>query len=141
QPMTTLDRGTYLVTVNATVGGTARTFRWQFRTGTPLPTDLACDPAHHDIAGAIPVAGGESPGKVCGQPMVYLIGGTGTRTVTLSYDFAGGDLDMEHLDAGGARQGLSDGQTDTERLSVPAGGYVRVFGFNGAMGAFVLRVQ
>ncbi len=141
QPMTTLDRGTYLVTVNATVGSTARTFRWRFRTGTPLPTDLPCDPAHHDIAGALAVAGGETPGKICGQPMVYQIGGTGTRTVTLSSDFASGDLDMEQLDASGARQGLSDGQTDTERLSVPAGGYVRVYGFNGAMGAFLLRVQ
>jgi uncharacterized protein YkwD len=142
QPGSTLDRGTYEVTVNASVGGAATTYRWRFRTAAPLPTDTACVMGHGTTSTALPLDHGDQPGRVCADSVAYLVGGSGARTVTMDYDPAMVDLDMEHLDpATGQRLAVSDGTSGTERLVVPAGHAVRVYGFNHAMGAFSIRVQ
>lgn len=59
-------------------------------------------------------------------------------TVRIEFSHAAGDLDLEAYDASGARTGSSAGTGDSEQVSVPAGGFVRVFGYNGATGTYRL---
>lgn len=142
-PDSALELALYEATVNATVAGTPQTYRWRFRTGRPLPTDVACDAdgAHHDLATALPVTVGERAAKVCDAPDFYRIEGAGSHTVEIRFVHADGDLDMRAFDAAGAMVGMSDSQADSELLTVPEGGAVEVYGFNRAMGTYLLRVR
>ena len=45
------------------------------------------------------------------------------------------------VDASGARVGSSDGVTDDERVTVPAGGAVQVLGYGGATGSYTLTIE
>jgi uncharacterized protein YkwD len=138
-----LDLALYEATVQLTLAGTPQSFRWRFRTGTPLPTDVACDAdgAHHDLATALPVGVGESYAKVCDAPDFFRITGAGVHTVEIRFVHADGDLDLNAYDAAGAPAGTSAGQSDSELVTVPEGGAVEVFGFNGATGTYQLRVR
>ncbi len=138
-----LDLALYEATADVTISGAAQTFRWRFRTGRPLPTDVACDAdgPHHDLANALPVGVGQQYAKVCDRPDFYRITGAGAHTVEIHFVHADGDLDLHAYDAAGAAAGESAGQSDTEVVTVPAGGAVEVFGFNSAMGTYLLRVR
>ncbi len=59
-------------------------------------------------------------------------------SVKIEFRHADGDLDMEAFDAAGARLSSSAGTSNTEQVAVPAGGFVRVFGFSGARGGYKL---
>lgn len=63
------------------------------------------------------------------------------RTVRIQFRHAAGDLDLAAYDAAGTRVATSDGTTDEERVSVPAGGTVQVIGYSGATGSYTLVVE
>lgn len=138
-----LDLALYEATVQATIGGAAQTFRWRFRTGRPLPTDIACDAdgPHHDLATALPISTGERPARLCDVADFFRISGSGAHVVEIRFVHANGDLDMRAYDAAGAMVGTSDSQSDSEMVTVPEGGAVEVFGFNSAMGVYLIRVR
>ncbi len=58
--------------------------------------------------------------------------------VKIQFTHADGDLDLEAFDASGARLPGSAGTGNTEQVTIPAGGFVRVLGFSGARGAYTL---
>lgn len=62
-------------------------------------------------------------------------------TVTITFSHAAGDLDLAAYDAAGARVTVSQGTTDSETVTIPAGGYAHVYGYQGATGAYSLRVD
>jgi hypothetical protein len=66
---------------------------------------------------------------------------SGARTVTITFTSSAGDLDMAAYDAGGTQLSISQGTSDSEQLSVPAGSVVRVYGYNGATNTYALRIQ
>ena len=59
-------------------------------------------------------------------------------TVRIEFTHASGDLDVIAYDAAGNRVAASEGTDDTEELAVPAGGSIRVFGYNGATNTYRL---
>lgn len=62
-------------------------------------------------------------------------------TVRIELDHAAGDLDVTAFDAAGTQVGQSAGTTDAEQVAVPAGGAVRVYGYNGAQNDYRVVVQ
>ena len=66
---------------------------------------------------------------------------SGARTVTITFTSSAGDLDMAAYDASGTQLSISQGTSDSEQLSVPAGSTVRVYGYNGATNTYALRIQ
>jgi len=65
----------------------------------------------------------------------------GARTVRIDFTHADGDLDLAAYDAGGTQVDISQSVSDGEQVSVPAGGTVRVYGYNGATNTYTLTVQ
>lgn len=144
EPGSTLERGLYEVTIQATIDGTPTTFRWRFRTARELP-DVGCDDlgVHRDFMDAYEISGGSVEGRVCDFADMYRIGGSGMKRVTLFLDHGEGDLDLVAFAASGDGTviGRSEGQSDREELVVPAGSFVQVYGFGGAMGPYLLAVE
>ncbi|HEY8141420.1 MAG TPA: hypothetical protein VIG06_02075, partial [Kofleriaceae bacterium] len=66
---------------------------------------------------------------------------TGGGTVRIDFQNAIGDLDMGAFDEAGAQVSASQGTGDSEVVTVPAGGAVRVYGFQNATGAYRLTVE
>jgi hypothetical protein len=78
--------------------------------------------------------------QICsGDTDYYLIPQGGVVKITFSH--AAGDLDMEGFDASGASIGKSEGTTNSEQLTIPAGGKVKVYGYDGATGSYTLQVN
>ncbi|HUS66511.1 MAG TPA: hypothetical protein VMZ28_18365 [Kofleriaceae bacterium] len=92
-------------------------------------------------AGAPSLASGaEEELRVCdGDSDWFAIPAGGT--VRIGFSHAAGDLDMTAHDAGGTQVTSSAGTSDTEEVVVPAGGSVRVFGYQGAAGTYRLTVD
>lgn len=63
---------------------------------------------------------------------------TSGGSVRVEFRHADGDLDIEAFDANGTRVGQSNGTSDSEQVTVPAGGSLRVFGFNNARNSYRL---
>jgi len=59
-------------------------------------------------------------------------------TVKITFAHTNGDLDLDVFDAAGTKLVGSAGTGNTELVTVPAGGFVRVFGFSGARGDYTL---
>ncbi|HKE17301.1 MAG TPA: PPC domain-containing protein [Kofleriaceae bacterium] len=60
--------------------------------------------------------------------------------VRIEFSHAGGDLDLAAFDASGAQTAVSDGTSDSETVAVPAGGAVRVYGYEGATNTYRIVV-
>ena len=58
--------------------------------------------------------------------------------VTIQFTSSSGDLDMIGYDASGTQVSQSQSTSNSETVSVPAGGYVRVYGYNGATNTYKL---
>ena len=140
--LSSLERALYEVTVSATVGGAPQTYRWRFRTARELP-DVGCDDLgiHRTLDDAYEIETGSVEGRVCDYPDMYLLTGAGTRTVRLLLDHDEGDLDLVALDPAGEAISRSDGSSDEEHLTVEAGNFVQVYGFDAGMGPYVLIVE
>jgi hypothetical protein len=61
--------------------------------------------------------------------------------VTVEFTHANGDLDIEAYNASGTKVDTSAGTGNSEVVTVPAGGSVRVFGYNGAKNSYRLIAQ
>ena len=59
-------------------------------------------------------------------------------TVRVEFTHASGDLDVQAFDAQGNRVAASEGTSNVEQVTVPAGGTVRVFGYSGATNTYRL---
>ena len=59
-------------------------------------------------------------------------------TVRIEFTHANGDLDLAAYDSAGTRTQVSETTGNSESVNVPAGGTVRVFGYNGAKNAYKL---
>ncbi len=142
EPGSSLERALYEVTVNATVGGSAQTYRWRFRTARELP-DVGCDDLgeHRTLEDAYPIETGTVEGRICDYPDMYVLTGSGRRTVRLLLDHDEGDLDLVALDPAGAAIDRSEGSGDEEHLTVDAGVYIQVYGYADGMGPYVLIVE
>ncbi len=66
---------------------------------------------------------------------------SGNRTVRIQFTSSAGDLDLAAYDASGTQLAISQGTSDSEQVALPAGGRVRVYGYNGATNAYTLVVQ
>jgi hypothetical protein len=62
-------------------------------------------------------------------------------TVRIEFQHAAGDLDMAAFDGAGTEIGRSQGTSDSEQLTVPAGGAVKVYGYQGATGTYQLTAE
>jgi hypothetical protein len=58
--------------------------------------------------------------------------------VRITFTHADGDLDLVAYDASGAQVAISQGTTGTESVTVPAGGTIKVYGYQGAQGSYHL---
>jgi hypothetical protein len=103
--------------------------------GGPACTD-ALEP--NDARGAARTAGGTVDGlRICSADEDWLRIPAG-GVVRIEFSHASGDLDLAAFDAAGAEVAISQGTGNSEQVTVPAGGSVRVYGYNGAQGAYRL---
>ena len=137
-----LDRAPYEVRVDVSVAGAPSTYRWRFRTDEPLP-EVECTMGHASEETAIVLAPGPQgvTGRVCSEDVWYRLAPGPDVEVVLRFDNTVGDLDLAAFDAAGAEVGRSVGTTSTERMTVPGGSFVRVYGFGDEMGTYVLSVR
>ncbi len=66
---------------------------------------------------------------------------SGARTVKITFSHAAGDLDLVAYDASGTQLAISDTTHDSEQVSLPAGGTVKIYGYSGATNGYTLIVQ
>jgi hypothetical protein len=92
-------------------------------------------------AGARAVGPGTIAGlRICaGDEDWFLV--SGNRTVTIAFTSSAGDLDLAAYDASGNQLAISQGTGDSETVTLPAGGAVRVYGYNGATNTYTLSVN
>ena len=112
----------------------------------PEPDPDACpdepDEPNDGLGEAGSVGSGTFPGAVCGADSDwYRIDMSGAWTVTITFDNNVGDLDLQALDAGGRQTGVSQSVTNSETVNGRGQGYVRVYGYSGATGAYSLSVR
>jgi hypothetical protein len=100
----------------------------------PAPCTDAMEP--NNSRGTAHTASGSIMGlKICaGDDDWFAVAGT----VKIEFTHSAGDLDMEAYDAAGTKVAQSAGTTNSEQVTVPAGGSVRVFGYSGATNTYRL---
>lgn len=90
-----------------------------------------------DRAVARAVTGTVTGLKICAGDVDYLTSARG-GVVTIRFTHAQGDLDVLAFDASGTQVGSSAGSSDSETVTVPAGGSIKVFGYQGASNAYTV---
>jgi hypothetical protein len=103
--------------------------------GTPACTD-AKEP-NNSRSAAVLATGTIADLQVCAADDDWFTSAAG-GVVKIAFTHADGDLDLEAFDASGGRLPGSAGTGNTEQVTIPAGGFVRVFGFSGARGPYTL---
>jgi hypothetical protein len=73
--------------------------------------------------------------KICAGDEDWLKSTAG-GTVRIEFTHADGDLDMAAFDAAGNALTVSQGTTGSEQVTIPAGGFVRVYGYSGAQNTY-----
>jgi hypothetical protein len=86
--------------------------------------------------GSAKAVAGQQNLKICAGDVDWLKPGAGLVKITFTH--ADGDLDLAAFDAGGAQVATSQGTGNSESVTVPAGGTVKVYGYSGAQGAYHL---
>jgi hypothetical protein len=99
----------------------------------------ACSDAHepNDRQADATALTGEEQGDlaICrGDSDWFAVAGGGV--VRIEFSHANGDLDMAAFDASGAQMAVSEGTSDSETVTVPTGGAVRVYGYEGAANTY-----
>jgi hypothetical protein len=61
---------------------------------------------------------------------------TAGGTIRIEFTHSAGDLDIVGYDAAGSQVGVSQGTGNTEQVTVPAGGSVKIYGYAGAQGGY-----
>jgi hypothetical protein len=85
-------------------------------------------------------AGTQSDLRICTADHDWF-SSTTARTVRITFTHAEGDLDLAAYDSAGNRVALSQGTSNSEQVSVPAGGTVEVYGYSGATGGYTLTLE
>ena len=100
---------------------------------TPTSCSDAFEP--NDTRAAAATVSGTHALEICaGDEDWFKVSGT----VTITFSHAAGDLDLTAYDANGAQVASSASTANTESVTVPAGGFVRVYGYQGATGSYQL---
>jgi hypothetical protein len=103
--------------------------------GTPACTDPLepndSRPTAHAVAGTVTGL------QICASDDDWFSVAAG-GTLRIEFHHADGDLDLVAFDANGTQVATSDGTSDFEQVTVPAGGAVHVLGYNGARNTYRL---
>jgi len=84
---------------------------------------------------AKPVSGTVDGLQICqGDADYFSIAAGGD--VRIEFTSANGDLDMIGFDASGTQVAQSETTSDSETVTVPAGGFVRIYGYSGASNTY-----
>jgi hypothetical protein len=113
----------------------------EWRAGGPDAGECtdAAEPNDRQAEGALLPAGAHDGLAVCeGDSDWFAIPRGGT--VRIEFRHAGGDLDMTAFDESGSQLTVSQGTSDSESLTVPPGGAVRVYGYQGAINSYRLVI-
>jgi hypothetical protein len=97
----------------------------------------AAEPNDRQSAAAALTAGSHPDLAVCEGDSDWFAAPRGGE-VRIEFAHAAGDLDMTAFDAAGNQVAISQGTSDSERVAVPAGGAVRVYGYQGATNRYRL---
>jgi hypothetical protein len=93
--------------------------------------------ANNNFESATPITPGTQDGAICGNDSdFYQVSETGSWTFTLTFTHAEGDLDIKSFGPSGAQTAISQGTVNTETVSGTGPGFVEVYGYNGAKGAY-----
>jgi hypothetical protein len=102
--------------------------------GTPTTCTDALEP-NDSRATAKAVTGTVADLRICAADEDWLRIDAG-GAVRIEFAHATGDLDLTAYDASGAQTATSAGTGNVETVTVPAGGYVKVFGYSGAQAPY-----
>ncbi len=105
---------------------------------TTTPPPAACTDAlepNDSRAAAKTVAGTVANLKICASDVDW-VKSTAGGAVRVEFSNAAGDLDIVGYDAAATQVAESAGTGDTETVTIPAGGFVKVFGYNGAQNGY-----
>jgi len=98
----------------------------------------AHEPNNSQATAATPDSGASL--SICEGDVDWFFFGSAT-SVTIEFTHSDGDLDMSVYNAAGERLSISQGTSNSETVSVPsAGGYVKVYGYDGATGDYTLSL-
>jgi len=110
----------------------------------PPPAGLGCDPAGaltRSDATALAV-GDWLEARLCsGEEDWFRVDASGEVTITISFEHAAGDLDLELVDASGARLGSSAGVQNEETVTASGPLFVRVYGYSDAANDYRIRAE
>ena len=117
---------------------------WRAGGGVPGGGGGGCSDAsepNDDRSSAAAMSRGAHDGlAICpGDTDWFTVAGGGT--VRIAFQHAVGDLDMAAFDQTGSQMTISQSTTDSEVVFVPSGGAVKVYGYQGATGAYRLTVE
>ncbi len=89
------------------------------------------------------LADGASRGaRLCeGEEDWYRVQADGEATVTITFDNAAGDLDLEAVSASGAVLGSSTSVANEESVTASGAFYVRVYGYRGVANAYTIALR
>jgi len=100
----------------------------------------ASEPNDDSASAAAMTVGAHDGLKVCsGDVDWFSVAGGGT--IRIDFQHAAGDLDMVAFDSNGGQTTISQSTSNSEVVFVPAGGAAKVYGYQGATGAYRLTVE
>jgi hypothetical protein len=102
----------------------------------------AGEPGNNAQAGASAVLQDAQPGAICAANDVdwYRVDVAGAWTARIALRHADGDLDARAFDAQGVEVGRSESSGDAEELRGRGPGFVQVYGYRGAQGAYTIDI-
>lgn len=112
--------------------------------GNPPTPDPACSEEagepNNDIAHGTVLSTTASAAVCDGAPDHWQVTGTGSVFLSVHFSNAAGDLDLMSVDASGRVLEKSEGNTDTETLTIDAPGRFAIYGYEGALGPYTITV-
>ncbi len=106
----------------------------------PAPGGGTCTDAYepnNSRTAAKTMAAGSYSAKVCASDEDWFKSVAG-GVLKITFTHSAGDLDLIAYNASGAQVAASESTANTEQVTVPAGGFVKVFGYNGALNSYSL---
>jgi DNA uptake protein ComE-like DNA-binding protein len=96
---------------------------------------------NNNSASATPIEGTVN-GALCGSDSDWFkVDISGDWTASIVFEHSAGDLDLKSYDAGGGQAKVSQSTDDSETISGSGPGFIEVYGYRGATGAYVLAVE
>ena len=102
----------------------------------------AAEPNNNQASAGSLEPGAELSGALCGSDADWFkVELSGGWTVSLAFSHAAGDLDLRAYDAEGNQLDISQSTEDVEKVTGTGTGFVEVYGYRGATGAYTLSVE